>query len=73
MLRKALPLDLEPGKAAFEVLFFFVPDRAGLLGRKEELGKKLKPQKPSIQPFRDEESDIPHFVQQKRPISRRKG
>jgi hypothetical protein len=47
MLRKAIPFDMEPGKAAFEVLFFFVPDRAGLLGRKEVIEKKSTQKKSS--------------------------
>ena len=33
VLRKTLPLYLEPGIGKFEILSFFVPDRAGLLGR----------------------------------------
>lgn len=33
MLRKSIPLYLEPGSGKFEVLFLFVPDRAGVLGQ----------------------------------------
>ena len=33
VLRKTLPLYLEPGTGKFEILSLFVPDRAGLLGR----------------------------------------
>ena len=33
VLRKTIPLYLEPGSGKFEILTLFVPDRAGLLGR----------------------------------------
>ncbi len=33
MLRKSIPLYLEPGSGKFEVLFLLVPDRAGILGQ----------------------------------------
>ena len=33
MLRKSIPLYLEPGSGKFEVLFLMVPDRAGILGQ----------------------------------------
>ena len=43
MLRKIIPLDLEPGSNTFQTLFLFVPDRAGLLGRKTpHPGKVIK-------------------------------
>ena len=34
VLRKTIPLYLEPGRGIFEILSIFVPDRAGLLGQK---------------------------------------
>lgn len=40
MLRKIIPLDLEPGKASIHLLLLFVPDRAGLLGRRAEHAKR---------------------------------
>lgn len=36
MLRKIIPLDMEPGKPSIHLLLLFVPDRAGLLGRRAE-------------------------------------
>ena len=36
VLRKTIPLYLEPGRGNFEILSIFVPDRAGLLGQKRQ-------------------------------------
>ncbi len=41
MLRKIVPMDLEPGTPRIHALFFFVPDRDGLLGRREERKGKV--------------------------------
>lgn len=41
MLRKLIPLDLEPETPTFQILLLFVPDRAGLLGRKPERTAKV--------------------------------
>lgn len=72
MLRKALPLDLEPGKKSFEVLFLFVPDRVGILGNKKTFTSK-KGQKAIVKPKKDEIiGEIPHFIQRKKPSFSRK-
>ena len=43
MLRKIVPMDLEPGNPSIHLLLLFVPDRAGLLGHREERkGKVLR-------------------------------
>lgn len=78
MLRKMLPLDMMPENEGFEVLFFFVPDRNGLLGNKALQESKKRAIKPREQKFyrqkqeiEDFEQDIPHFIQRKRTLSRR--
>ena len=45
LLRKTIPLYLEPGRGIFEILSIFVPDRAGLLGqnRQKTAQKPVKP------------------------------
>ena len=67
MLRKIIPLDLEPGNATFQTLFLFVPDRAGLLGRHEtHTGKVIKHRENS--PFRESSAkETVHFTQKRRP------
>ena len=72
MLRKALPMDLEPGTKSFEVLFLFVPDRAGILGDKKTFSTK-KEQKTNSKPKKEVKiGEIPHFVQRKKPTFSRK-
>ena len=46
ILRKLLPLDWNPESSQFEVALVFVPDRAGLLGRKSEVDAMATPIKP---------------------------
>ena len=46
VLRKTIPLYLEPGRGKFEILSVFVPDRAGLLGQKRQK-TALNPVKPA--------------------------
>lgn len=73
MLRKTIPMDLEPGKESFEILFLFVPDRAGILGDKYNFAKK-RDQKIISDPKKAIKSgDVPHFVQRKKPTFSRKG
>ncbi len=89
MLRKCLPLDLDPAAKKFELLFLFVPDRDGVLGnptlqenknkaiRKKERGKNISTtgfnrlnskNKTQNNIFN---TDIPHFIQQKRTKDKR--
>ncbi len=73
MLRKTIPLDLEPGTAGFELLMLFVPDRAGLLGG---FGAKKAGKRPVQRPVErvtpQNRGDIPHFVQKSSPRRQRK-
>lgn len=73
MLRKSIPLYLEPGSGKFEVLFLFVPDRAGILGQNPAMRarsrnvqrpqERISEQKTTNKPiFRQ---DIPTFKQRK--------
>jgi hypothetical protein len=50
ILRKILPLDWNPDTSHFEMALFFVPDRAGLLGRKPEPLIPLAPVRPREEP-----------------------
>ena len=52
VLRKILPLDFNPDLPRYEIAMVFVPDRAGLLGRKPELGTQASPAKPREEPGR---------------------
>ena len=72
MLRKSMPMDLEPGSKSFEILFLFVPDRAGILGDKKTFTSK-KEQKIITKPIKDiKNEDFPHFIQRKKPSFSRK-
>lgn len=77
MLRKVVPLDLEPGINTFSVLFYFVPDRAGVLGNPALQAAKKHAIRPREQKFGNKkpeqtvfEADTPRFVQRKRNSSR---
>lgn len=73
MLRKSIPLYLEPGSGKFEILFLFVPDRAGLLGQNPALAHRSRNiQRPKERPQRSKMSEIPHFVQQIPSFKQRK-
>jgi hypothetical protein len=48
VLRKVLPMELNPASPRFGLALLFVPDRAGLLGRKVQGARK--PVKPQEQP-----------------------
>lgn len=73
MLRKSVPLCLEPGSGVFEILMLFVPDRAGLLGGfASQNTPKRKVQRPQERISVKNDSDIPHFVQKKVPSRQRK-
>ena len=66
MLRKIIPLDIEPGKDFFQVLFLFVPDRAGLLGRHEERSTKVIKHRENQSFHAEEPSEMVHFTQKRR-------
>lgn len=73
MLRKSIPLYLEPGSGKFDMLFIFVPDRAGILGQNPAMKAKsrnvLRPQErvsrqnTAERPYFD--TEIPTFKQRK--------
>ena len=66
MLRKNIPLYLEPGTGKFDLLMLFVPDRAGLLGGfAAQKSQNRKVERHREQVFRKKQGDIPHFVQKK--------
>ena len=73
MLRKNIPLCLEPGSGKFELLMLFVPDRAGLLGGfAAKNARNRKVERPREQVFGKKQGDIPHFVQKKVSFRQRK-
>ena len=73
MLRKSIPLYLEPGSGKFEILFLFVPDRAGLLGQNPALAHRSRNiQRPKERLLSSKKSEIPHFVQQTPSFKQRK-
>jgi len=61
VLRKILPLDWNPDASRFEIAMLFVPDRAGLLGRKIDLENPVAPVRPREEP----KAPTPRFVQPK--------
>ena len=73
MLRKNIPLYLEPGSGKFELLMLFVPDRAGLLGGfAAAKGVKRAVKRPQERILPQNQGDIPHFVQKKvAPVKRK--
>jgi len=73
ILRKSIPLYLEPGRGNFEILFLFVPDRVGLLGQNPAQAHRSRNiQRPKERPTRSKMSDIPHFVQKTPSFRQRK-
>jgi len=73
MLRKSVPLYLEPSSGKFELLMLFVPDRAGLLGGfAGARGQKRAVVRPQERVSSKNQGDIPHFVQKKVASSKRK-
>lgn len=73
MLRKTIPLELEPGAEGFELLMLFVPDRAGLLGgfgAKKASNRAV--QRPVERIMPQNEGNIPHFVQKNSSRRQRK-
>lgn len=73
VLRKSIPLYLEPGSPKIEVLFIFVPDREGLLGHNPaNMAKSKNVQRPKERLDRAKSGDIPHFVQKTPTFRQRK-
>jgi hypothetical protein len=73
MLRKSIPLCLEPGRGKFEILLLFVPDRAGLLGQnpaQRRIQNSVK--RPKERVSREKSANIPHFVQSRPTFKQRK-
>lgn len=74
MLRKSIPLYLEPGSGKFEVLFLFVPDRAGILGQNPaQKARSRNVQRPQERVSRQNDADRPHFSQSVPSFKQRKG
>ena len=74
MLRKSIPLYLEAGSGKFEVLFLFVPDRAGLLGQNPaQKTHSRNVQRPQERISRQNSAKNPHFTQGSPTFKQRKG
>lgn len=74
VLRKSIPLYLEPGSGRFELLMLFVPDRAGLLSQNSALKNKSRnvqrPRERIVDPNR---SNIANFTMDRPTFKQRKG
>lgn len=74
MLRKSIPLYLEAGSGKFEVLFLFVPDRAGLLGQNPaQKMHSRNVQRPQERILGQNSRKNPHFSQGSPTFKQRKG
>lgn len=73
MLRKNIPLYLEPGSGKMELLLLFVPDRAGLLNQNPaQKARQGRVQRPRERVNQQKSGNIPHFVQSKPTFRQRK-
>lgn len=75
MLRKLIPLDLEPDTPSFQILLLFVPDRAGLLGHRPERSAKVIRKRENQASSPDTFPETIRFTQKRRssaPHSRQK-
>lgn len=73
ILRKSIPLYLEPGSGKVDVLFLFVPDRAGLLGQNPNATSRSRNvQRPKEVLKPSKMTDIPHFIQKTPSFKQRK-
>ncbi len=73
-LRKSIPLYLEPGSGRFEVVFLFVPDRAGLLGQNPvQKSHSRNVQRPQERISGQKSREILHFSQGRPTFRQRKG
>ena len=74
MLRKNIPLYLEPGSGKFEILFLFVPDRVGVLGQNPAQKQRSRTiQRPQERVSGRKTQEIPHFSQKAPTFKQRKG
>ena len=74
MLRKNIPLYLEPGSGKFEILFLFVPDRVGILGQNPAQKQRSRSiQRPQERVFGRNKQENPHFSQGSPTFKQRKG
>jgi len=74
LLRKNIPLYLEPGSGKMELLLLFVPDRAGLLSQNPAQNAKSRTvQRPREQVSTKKRADMPHFAQSAPTFKQRKG
>lgn len=74
MLRKNIPLYLEPGSGKFEVMFLFVPDRVGILGQNPAQKQHSRTiQRPKERVSAQKTQEIPHFSQKAPTFKQRKG
>ena len=74
MLRKNIPLYLEPGSGKFEILFLFVPDRVGILGQNPAQKQRSRSiQRPQERIFSRKTQENPHFSQSSPTFKQRKG
>jgi hypothetical protein len=74
MLRKSIPLYLEAGSEKFEMLFLFVPDRAGLLGQNPAQKQRSRNvQRPQERILSSKTKENPHFSQGSPTFKQRKG
>ena len=74
MLRKNIPLYLEPGSGKFELLFLFVPDRVGILGQNPAQKQRSRTiQRPQERVFSQKTQEIPRFSQKAPTFKQRKG
>ena len=74
MLRKNIPLYLEPGSGKFEILFLFVPDRVGILGQNPAQKQRSRTiQRPKERVFSQKTQEIPRFSQKAPTFKQRKG
>ena len=78
MLRKSIPLYLEPGSGKFELLMIFVPDRVGILGNNISLKGRThsvkRPQERVLgRGFAENKQEQPHFSKEVPSFKQRKG
>lgn len=74
VLRKNIPLYLEPGSGKMELLMLFVPDRAGLLGQNPAAKAKSRTvQRPRERISTTKTSIKPHFATEIPTFKQRKG
>jgi len=74
MLRKSIPLYLEPGSGKFEMLFLFVPDRAGILGQNAaQKSRSRNVQRPQERVSTPKTANKPLFAQSAPTFKQRKG